>query len=318
MVGEFVGRRKLGGSLIVLLVCYSVTQAQKPRRAKPPIWKNQGQGVFFQDAFQDGLRGERPATLGQSGVQPPTSPADAPGAVDPAPAEFAWSALISATVVEDEIKQINIRCGDAIQSEGFFKSQGYLDVRPQLGVAAVLFAVVDRYDQPIRWQESAAVARDALARGALNAKVGSSQVFREVTQLRQGLSDLIRGSRWPSDREPQPLNWETVADRQLLMQRLESSDQDVLSAGVASASDFSKEQDRLRREAELVTLIGYVLRQDGMPEAGDPEYDGLCDDLSAAAKELVKAIEQQDQKAAQRAHGEVKRSCTRCHGIYRV
>src|SRR5262245_5267194 len=73
-------------------------------RAKPPKWNKSVTDVFFADA-REKLVGERPA----AGSRPAAAAAVAGGPVDsgaPAAAggSFAWSKLVAAETVEDEIK----------------------------------------------------------------------------------------------------------------------------------------------------------------------------------------------------------------------
>ena len=69
-------------------------------RARHPSFDNLRSGIFFKDAFQEGIRGQRPT---QQAV-------DQPEAVVEKPAEtFAWSRLIEAEVIEDEIKAIKLQ-----------------------------------------------------------------------------------------------------------------------------------------------------------------------------------------------------------------
>ncbi len=166
-------------------------QTEPARRARPPHWERLPPGIFFENAFEQGLRGERPARLAaDSERNPPTPPTSV--ATEPATRGRDWAELISATSIEDELKSVKQRCDSALQSEGYFKTQGYREIRAHLGVAAMLFAIIDQYPGPVRWQKSARTARDLFARVAQNTKVGSSQVYREALLRRQDLADLIR------------------------------------------------------------------------------------------------------------------------------
>lgn len=314
-------RRSVLSVAIVLTLCTVGTAQQGPAapppRAKPPVWKELPPGIFFENAFRDGLRGPRPRADANAGQIPPRSTVPSATAATESPSA-GWARLVSATTLEDEIKAIKLRCDEALKSEGHFKGQGYRDLRPHLGCAATVFGIIEQYDGTVRWQKDAATASQSFGRVALNMKVGSTPVYREAVQRQQDLSDLIAGGRIASVARNEPLSWPDVADRQLLMQRLELAVQQQLAAGVGSARDLTQQAARLIHEAELTAALAHVLRQAGMGEADDPEYVKFCEDLEQAARQFAEQAQRGDYNGARQAHGVMKNSCVNCHEQYRA
>ena len=92
----------------------------------------------------------------------------------------------------------------------------------------------------------------------------------------QDLDDLIRGARLTGTGDDAPLEWPDVADRKLIMQRLEwGSATNDLALPSRSAAEFQRQRDTLLHEGELAAALAQVLIQSDMPDADDREYDVL-------------------------------------------
>ena len=102
------------------------------------------------------------------------------------------------------------------------------------------------------------------------------------------------------------------------MKRLEQSQQDRLSVYLASEAEFTKQKDRLIREAQLVTVMGHVLAAENMVDADDEDYADYCRRLEEAAAAIVEAARQGNYEQARQAEGEIRKSCSECHELYRA
>ena len=67
----------------------------------------------------------------------------------------------------------------------------------------------------------------------------------------------------------------------------------------------------------MVAAIAEVLQQEGLEDAGDEDYDAFCRQLQQAAQEVIQAVQQADFEQAERAAGEMSKSCSECHELYR-
>ena len=101
------------------------------------------------------------------------------------------------------------------------------------------------------------------------------------------------------------------------MQRLEIALQEQLQPKTANQGDFRSNVEELLREAQMISAIGRVLKQDGMMDAGDDDYDQWCDSMSTAAKSLIEAIKSNEYDRAVTAVGQIGQSCSGCHELYR-
>lgn len=284
------------------------------------------QGVFFDNVFEQGLQGPRPANLGQPPAVATGGATDAPASSTPSGGEsssggggglYAWSKIISPTTIEDEIKALKLSADQNITTPNKFAGGDYRTVRRDFSVLALLLGIVAEYDGEVRWKESAAAARDLFARTAANAKVGTSQVYNEAKQRRDQLNDLVNGTRIEGQNVEAKTKWGATIDRSPLMQKLELAFQGKVLPMTSSAATFKENKAELKHQAELIAAMAEVLKQEGMEDAGDSDYDGHCDKMKNAALEIVEAIKLDNQDAAAKAAGQISQSCSECHESYR-
>lgn len=310
-----------------MLIAVSVTVAclaqssrsDSPVRARPPAFDpDEVSRVFFKNVFER-LEGNPPRRSVPSSSAPVITPDPAaPGAAAvPARATEGWSGLISAVTLEDEVKSLKLRVDQAVTTPTSFAGQGHKVARQDFTLLAMLFAIIAEYPGQVRWQDTAAVARDTFARTAANLKAGGSiQVYNEARQRKQDLDDLIRGSRLPGT-PGDAVNWGQMVDRVPLMQLLESRLEANCKAWTSSRGELRANRETLVREAELVAVIGAVLAGDGMDDADDTEYQEFARLLQRGGAALAAAARQEQEQSAGQAVADISRSCIECHNNYR-
>jgi hypothetical protein len=289
------------------------TQAPK-KRARPPKWPDNVLDVFFEDA-REKLVGTRPDYGAAADATKDALPATNASAASVPIA--AWSKLIEAETVETEVKRLAQSVAKSVTTPSEFKGGAYEDCRRHFSVLALLFAVAAEYDGDIRWKESAPGLRDMLARAGHNCKVGTDQTFRESTQRKQDLADLIAGSR-PNLPEPnQESDWAQVADRPPLMQRLEIAHQERLTKWLANQREFERNRDEIRHESQLVAAIAETIGREGFDYWDEDEYAKNARELLEAAVEVSAAVELDNFEQARKAINRATKACAACHELYR-
>jgi hypothetical protein len=302
------------------VACLAQTEPSDPLvRARPPAFDpDEVSRVFFKNVFER-LVGDPPKRSLPSSSTPVTSPEPAaPGAASlPAGQTAGWPGLVSAVTLEDEVKSLKLRVDQTVTTPTSFAGQGHKVARQDFTLLAMLFAIIAEYPGQVRWQDTAAVARDTFARTAANLKAGGSiQVYNEAKQRKQDLDDLIRGSRLqgtPADE----MRWGQIADRAPLMQLLESRLEANCKAWTSGSGEMRANREALVREAELVAVMGAVLAGDGMDDADDTEYQEFARLLQRGGVALAAAARQEQEEAARQAVADISRSCIECHDNYR-
>ncbi len=302
-------------------ICWSGAQneAQAPlRRAKPPnLQKTSPSPVFFGNALAEALEGERPADLLSSSSARTGVQTQSPDVTKPMENDYAWSRLISATTLEDEVKRIKFSVDPIITTPGRYESGGFKEGRQNFSMLALMFAIIAEYDDEVRWKNQAAAARDNFARAGFNSKVGTIQSYNEAKLRKLDLHNLVSGGSFSSKPSKDLPSWDRICDRSLIMHRLEQAHQKAISEGTANKNEFKKQSENLIHEAELIAAIAYIIRQEDFEYWDDEAYANYCKKLEVNALEVIRAVKLDDYRAARKAAGEISKVCSNCHEGYR-
>jgi len=284
------------------------------RRAKPPaaVWDKSTEGAFRKDAFGD-LVGTRPDFSADARGE--TGGNDG-GGDDPSMKGFRWSTLVSEQTLVDEIKDMKPPLAAAVASPSAFKGGGYDRARDAFSDVALAYGVIAAFDEEIRWKKDAAGIRDLFARAGLHCMQGSDQSFTEAKLRVADLEKLLEGKPPADTPGPTLARWSQVVARSPLMTRLGVAEERLLAA-TSSAADFDKAVAQLRHEAEIVAVIGEVIRQPDYELHDDDGYLGYAASMRDAAVRARDAAKEKNYEAARSAVGDLKKACVACHGDYR-
>jgi hypothetical protein len=287
------------------------------RRARPPKWTPEAESVFFRDAFQEALSGERPAPGASANMPSNGSNASESASAVESTARESWSRIISASTLEDEIKSIKNDVDRLVSTPDQFRGGDHRHVRLSFGVAATVMGIVGRFDGDVRWKKHASALSRNLARTAANAKVGTIQVYQEAKDRQAELREVVEGGNPGGTTDTGLPNWVDITDHNLIMQRMEIARREKLAAWTSSADLFAKHRLGMKHESELIAALAMVLEQDGMPNADDSEYRAHCESLKAAAIDLQTAVEHRKFPETVQAIDRLSTRCDTCHQAYR-
>jgi hypothetical protein len=301
--------------LLLAVPPYANAADEKPsRRAKPPVWTPDVLDIFFEDA-REHLVGERPkpavsniASQGTTSQQPAAANSTQP---------LAWSRIVSGEALEAEVKRLAAALREPLANPAKFKAGGYQECRAHYSLLAVLFAVIAEHDGEVRWKEDATALRDALARAARNCKTATDQTFAEAAERRVELEDLIRGQTLGGGRATELEMWSELAERPLLMQRMESLLEEEISPALGNAQGFERRADQVRQKAELLAMLADVMQRQQYEYWDDAGFQELAGELRAATAELTKTAATANYEAARAAAGRTSQACSQCHEGYR-
>jgi hypothetical protein len=283
----------------------------RPRAEPPGSWSPAVTSQFFSDAFAE-LEGPRPDFT----KLPEPNDSGSGSTEDDAPAgPGAWSSLVSADTLADEIKTMKMEVDKTIAKKRDFTGGGYIEARNGFSSIAAAFAVIAVYDGDVRWKDGAGRARDRFAVAAFECNQGNDKTFAIATQAAEDLQKLISGSQLGGAPAKQ-VDWNRIAARSPLMARLERAEKGLAEVS-ASDSAFAKDPERLLHEAEIVALIGEFIQQPQCEDFDDDTYRGYASTMRDAAVQAAAATRKGDFAAAQSAVSALRKSCDTCHADYR-
>jgi len=295
-------------------------RGKRYRRAAPPAFDRSAVArIFFGDLFAEALIGQRPQNLSSTtSSKSPKNRSDVPtenGATDRG---YAWSKHISGETIEDEIKAIKASVDRTVTTPAKFKGGGYSDARNDFSVLAAMFAMINEYDGEVRWQGSAPVARDLLAKAGINCKAGTDLSFREARLRKQDLQDLIGGGSLSAIEPAVTQNdWSSICERSPIMVRLDGAINERLLPWTANVAEMKTQRAKIIHEAEIVAALTAVLEREGMDDADDSDYTAFCDIILKESAAIVSAAKDGDNDRAQSALGRINIACDDCHEDYR-
>jgi hypothetical protein len=295
-------------ALVAVLLALHGVAAQE--RAAPPTFTDADLEPFFSDA-REALVGERPAANVPNSI---ARPAESGGNRIEI---FHWSEIIDAEALDTEVKRVASRLAAPLANPAAFKSEGHVACRAEFAWLATLFAVIEDYDGEVRWQRDAGALREAFFRAAANARVASDQSYADAARRRDELAEVIRGARLGGEAPPPLEKWSAVADRKLLMQRMQRALQEGVNPRLASAREFSSASADVRHEAQVLTLLAELIHREDYEFWDDESFRDYAEQLGEAAEDLSQAAADGNYEAARTAVGRVSQSCAACHDGYR-
>ena len=302
-------------SFLLLLATAWIAFAEEPAtrvklRAKPPTWSQDVLDAFFDDAREQ-LVGERP----QAGTSAVSGHPILPVETFRRDGMIRWSDLVDADTLASEIKRLNIALAAGLSKPAQFKGGGNLDCRRDFGLLAVMFGGIADFDKEVRWQESATTMQRAMLETSQVCKAASDQSYSAAQNVQLLLADLLRGQTAAPPKLSEKADG--LADRTLLMQRMEQALEKNISLSLANAREFRKKKRDIVHEAQLLALLAQVIRQEGYEFTDDETYLNYSDQLREHSRELRRACDESNYEAARAAAGKVSQSCSECHEGYR-
>jgi cytochrome c556 len=289
-------------------------QAKPVTRAKRPVFREKDwKGIFFEDLFRDGLRGQRSQVVPPEAGSQPADTALAGGA-----AADSWSGLIDRDALENEIKRNQQELSTAVTTPLRF-STAHLQASEQFSMLAMWFAIIGQYNADVRWSGEANSVREALKQAAARSRSGDAAAFRLAQRRIEELTELVRGATFPLDTEASSTidDWSDIVDRNSIMTRLEYSLNEELKDATASEQQLRDAADTVIHEAGIIAATSRVLQLPEMLDADDEDYRAYAGEMLRAAIQMKQAAVAKDLPQVLAALNRIEQACVRCHGDFR-
>ena len=295
---------------------------KKKRVRRPAVKKDDS--IYFNNVFKDALFGKRPEpSVGGGNAQAKTPTANGGGGANQpvgnasGGAGLGWSKIISAELLQAEIKKQANLLNQSVSSPGKFKGGGNRDVRQISTMIALVFGVIAEYDGEVKYKEFAAGARDAYAQCAQSATTTSTQAFNQAKIRKEDIQRILSGAAYePPVKPSEDFEWASVADVSEMMKRLGVAYREKIKPWVGSENAYKSNVDDLMQEAAMVAVIGEVLQKESMDNADNDDYNEFAAKLKEGALMILNSKGSMDLEMATRGASMIDQSCVECHGEY--
>jgi hypothetical protein len=279
--------------------------SSRPVRSRPPVFPQTLIELFSGDV-QTTMTG--PVASANSSAQPK----------DAVPSKLTWSKLIDIDVLEDEIKSYKPLLAADLRTPSVFKAGGYKKCQRDLSMLAVCFAIGAEYDGPFRWKNQAVGARDLFARSGFHCTEPTDAALMECKSRAQDLDALLRADIISVSEAPTMTgDWKAIAERTMLMSRMEQAQARGLTIWTANQGNFTKNTDKIRREAMILAALADVIARSDFEFCDDKVFVGFAQALQKNCLEVLDGVKANNFEQTRKAVGNVTKTCTACHGAYR-
>ena len=228
-----------------------------------------------------------------------------------------WKDLISANVLDDEMKYLTNTLKKHLQSVSSYNS-AYKEIRALGSSIAAMANIAGQHPGDIRWKDKAKYLRE-FGLKVTEAAEGPGKKFLDATSLPFESIEAILSGSLPADvdesaKETVPFDY--VADLSGVMKRMQVGF-DWLKSEVNNEERFKEFEERIRREGEVMRAFGKVIADPSYPSTDEAPYlkvaQGVVDDSEA----ILKSLDAGNLQGFNEAMGKLQKRCADCHNEYR-
>lgn len=243
-----------------------------------------------------------------------------PSADTPSSADVSWSELITAELINEEVRFLRNEMQTRLTNMGAYK-RSTLEL-PVFGSAIAFFAeVASRHDGDIPWKKHAdhiRVLGTRIAAVTSTAQAQTRNSYDEVNDAYLTINEILNNNtpaELPEIEEENP-DFADFADMSYLMKRLERGQQ-WMQTNTGSESGFNDKQAAALRETAVMAALAQAFYSENYGYADDEEFTGYLDKLRDAGTGMRKAVEEKDFSKYDELRSSASQQCTQCHSVYK-
>ncbi len=247
--------------------------------------------------------------------------ADEPHSPDPKPAASSgsttnWKEVITAEVLDEEIKKINNRFRAKLQTVATYNFS-YMALPPHIAAMTALAGIAVEHPDAVRWQAGAKHIRDLSAAMLAEKLMRGPKSYRIVQGPSEQINEILSGS--PPAGLPQPAegnNFTDFTDIGLLMKRLEIGAKG-LKDNFGSADSLTKRAEEVKQEAQVLAALIKVVTTEGYGFSEDEDFLEFAKPMMEGCRKIADAVDAGNFEDYELALTQVTQACAKCHSTYR-
>ncbi len=243
-----------------------------------------------------------------------------PPAADPAVASAGgsqtWGELISAQVLDDEVKSVRNFLQENVTSVGTYNSS-MLMIPPRAATLAALAELARQEPGDVSWAEDAGYVRDLAGKMNEAPLQRGAKDQRRLMELYEAVSDILNRSTPAGLDDPaEGVSFSDVAEMQLLMKRIESAEQ-LMRTEIGSEDAIREKAQFLVHEASVLGTLTRIISMEGYGYEDDEEFRGYAGQIVNATTQLKDAAATQNFGGFEEAMSAISTACQACHSVYK-
>lgn len=249
-------------------------------------------------------------------TQSPAPQADEPAEDPPSDAGADWANVVSAAVLNAEIKKIRNEIAGYMGRVGQYNSH-YKDVKFLGATLAALGGVLAEHPDADKGAQRGPMIRDIGTQIEQAANGLGMKSYKAAQIPLEQLTLVLSGGR-PSDvaELPEDVPLSERADRGGLMKRMQGAFE-WLKKNITNEAEFKRQLEPIEHESGILAALTKVIADESYESAGDPEYSEEAAGLLQSARGLTEAAIAKNFEAFSKALNNAEQRCIRCHTDYR-
>ncbi len=278
-------------------------------------WEVASDATVLQGAQLTSLTPDAPNPAAQvSGSNMPT-PANGVPMPAAAGATVNWAELITAELLNTEVKVVRTRLTANLQSLRTFNTEA-MAISNDGAYLAALAAVAERHSENVNWKANAKYVRE-LGYQIYSKAEGTGRAAFEATQLPfEQLCTVLDGGPPPDVEAADNAAFADVAYLNELMKWIEPNFS-AIKANVNTADRMKEDPEVLERQLRMLLVVGKMMGDASYEHSADAQYQKFVSDFVEGNRAALDAAKSGDFAGFQAGLNKVQTSCAECHPPFR-
>ncbi|MCH2202227.1 MAG: cytochrome c [Fuerstiella sp.] len=226
-----------------------------------------------------------------------------------------WASILSAGILESEVKSIRNFLNQKLQSVGNYNSAVTM-IPPRAATLAVMAGIAMEHTGDVSWKEDAGYIRDLAAGMNESPLQRGSRDQRRLRRHFENLADTLDRSRPSGLPEPDPeVSLSDVAEMRMVMLRMNQAQQRLRTE--VSESSFGARRDLVVHEAAILSGLIRTVTTESYGFADDSEFTEYAAQIADSGQAIRDAAEAGDFRTFELSLSRIAGVCQACHRDYK-
>lgn len=240
-------------------------------------------------------------------------------AVEPPPAttdSADWSTVISADILQAEVKSIRNFLNQNLQTVGAYNASMF-EIPARTATLSAMAGIASSHSGEISWKKRAAYIRSISATMHEEKLQTGPKFQRPLLGKFEQIDEMLSGSL-PGGMEEPPAEFEfaELAEMPFLMKRMEMAFNNM-KTNAGSEDGFKENEEMVKHESAVLGALMKAVLTEGYGYSDDEEFLAFAKPIQDAATSMTDAVDLGNFDQYDAGLSAITKSCTQCHNIYK-